>query len=611
MDSSSQQAAVIREGDPSQSLPANTDIKVDTDEPVNANNENCKKSAKVSDKKTKHSAKKDGGGNTKKRLKRKSRKSRGKDESSSGSSSESKDENTDTSTSEGEDTEAEVVLPRRRAAKKKLDAQKLKLQASKKASPPPHKLQPVAESESDLSFSDSDSSSSDEDEKKKDAHPYLMAASGKAFNNSDLNRYIGYLLAKGLQHNVPLTQGPPPNQPPPPPALPSHHSINTGAVYCPTYHSINGINGGLDGGYNPGLNNGLSALNYAQADRGQPSRYAVPGGLNSLLDAANNRIGNDALRASQAQRPAGSHDKKHVGDSAGQGEMKLKKFDYKRVDQVWDRLTHNFRLQDTAEPSGETKYDDFCFHVRRTFDWEGKYKTTVVDIKSKVLRECLQDVIGNIKGVSLVDETPKLDPNILFLYLKDLRRYAKKLKKQIAKPPGPNKQARKKEAKRLEEKRQCLKALVKYIDKDYDQVKKSLYPMLEHGLITFDLLWALWKPDTLVYTTTYGSHDEPRAFKVVTAEKHYHVSKGEVYYVEGKYFEYDGKQFGHGNLIQGKLSLAPSRDHILLFSQNSRSLLRCFDCLVASGNYHIWLSSTILTSNRNRRFPRCQENYQP
>lgn len=72
--------------------------------------------------------------------------------------------------------------------------------------------------------------------------------------------------------------------------------------------------------------------------------------------------------------------------------------------------------------------------------------------------------------------------------------------------------------------------------------------MLEHGLITFDLFWALWKPNTLAYTTTYGSHDEPRVFKVDTAEKHFHITKGEFYVVDGKYFEYDGKQFGHGHM---------------------------------------------------------------
>ena len=58
--------------------------------------------------------------------------------------------------------------------------------------------------------------------------------------------------------------------------------------------------------------------------------------------------------------------------------------------------------------------------------------------------------------------------------------------------------------------------------------------MLENGLITFDLLWALWKPNTLAFTTTYGSHDEPRVFKVEMAEKHYSIMKGDFYYIEGK-----------------------------------------------------------------------------
>jgi single-stranded DNA-binding protein len=58
--------------------------------------------------------------------------------------------------------------------------------------------------------------------------------------------------------------------------------------------------------------------------------------------------------------------------------------------------------------------------------------------------------------------------------------------------------------------------------------------MLENGLITFDLLWALWKPNTLAYTTTYGSHDEPRVFKVEVAEKHHSLMKGDYYYIEGK-----------------------------------------------------------------------------
>ncbi|KAH8891787.1 hypothetical protein GQ53DRAFT_794023 [Thozetella sp. PMI_491] len=227
---------------------------------------------------------------------------------------------------------------------------------------------------------------------------------------------------------------------------------------------------------------------------------------------------------------------------------KASKLDFKRVDQVWDNTIHNYKLQDTAEGAVDSQYDEFLFHVRRTFDWEGKYKATVVDIKSKFLRECLQDVMGNIKGVSLVEETPKLDPNLLFLYLEDFRKHNKELKK--TKVSKVDKHERKKERKRIEMKRKHLKILLKYIDKDYADTKNSLYPMLENGLITFELLWALWKPNTLAFTSTYGSHDQPRVFKVEMAEKHYSIIKGEYYYIEGKYFEYDGKQHGFGSIAE-------------------------------------------------------------
>lgn len=58
--------------------------------------------------------------------------------------------------------------------------------------------------------------------------------------------------------------------------------------------------------------------------------------------------------------------------------------------------------------------------------------------------------------------------------------------------------------------------------------------MLENGLITFDLFWALWKPGTLAYTTTYGSHDEPRVFKIEMAEKHSTIMRGNYYFIDGK-----------------------------------------------------------------------------
>ncbi|OAA46148.1 ATPase, AAA-type, core [Metarhizium rileyi] len=225
-----------------------------------------------------------------------------------------------------------------------------------------------------------------------------------------------------------------------------------------------------------------------------------------------------------------------------------KRIDYKRVDSIWDRSLYAFKLQDTAKMTTNSKYDEYIFHVRRTFDSEGKYRSTVVDIKSKLLRECLQDVIGNVRGVSLVDETPKLDPNLLFLYLEDFRSHLKTLKD--VEPAGGERRERKKNQQRLDSKRKQLKVLIKYLDKDYAKVKESLYPMLDSGIITFDYLWALWKPNTLVYSSTYGFTDDPRVFKVDLAVRHSLLLRGNFYLIDGKYLEFDGKKFGHGTLSE-------------------------------------------------------------
>ncbi|KAL2200201.1 hypothetical protein P885DRAFT_74036 [Corynascus similis CBS 632.67] len=289
-------------------------------------------------------------------------------------------------------------------------------------------------------------------------------------------------------------------------------------------------------GYSSGFNNNIPPPVYDNGLRRSPPRPRRGG-------ARTSGRGNPNLGGLDPNLLLGG--KRHRDAKKAQ---KATKLDYKRVDQVWDDTIHNYKLQDTAEGEVDAQYDEFIFHVRRTFDWEGKYKATIVDIKSKLLRECLQDVIGDIKGVSLVDDTPKIDPNLLFLYLEDLRQHMKDLKK--TKVTKGSKRSRKKEQKRIKSKRQHLKVLVKYIDEDYADTKNSLYPMLKNGLITFDLLWALWKPNTLAYTTTYGSHDEPRVFKVEMAEKHHGLLRGHYYYIEGKYFEYDGKQHGFGNMSE-------------------------------------------------------------
>lgn len=116
-------------------------------------------------------------------------------------------------------------------------------------------------------------------------------------------------------------------------------------------------------------------------------------------------------------------------------------------------------------------------------------------------------------GVSFAEETPTIDPNMLFLYLEEMRSHMKELK-----AAGKN-EKRKKARKIAGIKAGHLKVLVKYLDKDYAETKKTLYPLLESNTITFDLLWALFKSNEIAYCPTYSNPDEPRAFKIEYATK--------------------------------------------------------------------------------------------
>ncbi|KAJ5080863.1 ATPase AAA-type core [Penicillium angulare] len=235
-----------------------------------------------------------------------------------------------------------------------------------------------------------------------------------------------------------------------------------------------------------------------------------------------------------------------LADALRQKQKKKKKpaskVAFKRVDQLWDSTIHKYKLTETVEDHDADEWDQYIFTVRRRFNWENKYLETVVDIKSKPLRESLAKVMDGVKGVSLVQETAVVDPNMLFLYLEETRQYMKDMKRQS------RNDKKRKTRKTAAAKAAHLKVLIKYLDADYADTKKTLYPLLEANTITFDLLWALYKPNTIAYTPTYGNADEPRAFKIEYAVKESSFMKGQWYDVEGRYLEYDGKDFGFGNM---------------------------------------------------------------
>ena len=46
---------------------------------------------------------------------------------------------------------------------------------------------------------------------------------------------------------------------------------------------------------------------------------------------------------------------------------------YFRADELWDQEIHAYKLTETAAAADKDEYGEYSFHVRRRFDWEGKY----------------------------------------------------------------------------------------------------------------------------------------------------------------------------------------------------------------------------------------------
>ncbi|KAI7539989.1 hypothetical protein KC331_g9427 [Hortaea werneckii] len=263
-------------------------------------------------------------------------------------------------------------------------------------------------------------------------------------------------------------------------------------------------------------------------------------GLQAQIDALKLKLAIKQKKSVASKKRKKSVDKTN-SKSKSKSSKKHAPSEYKRVDQLWDSTIHNYKLKESAEDD-ETEFAEYAFLVRRCFNWENKYTDTVVDIKSKQLRAVLAEVMKECKSVSLEAEEPTIDPNLLFLYLEELRTfYRKTLKIRIAA------EKKRKAIKKLEQQRALCKTLVGYIDEDYAEIKKTLYPLLAAGNITFDLMWALFKPNEIAVTSCYGTWDEPRCFKVEYATKCQSMQRGEWYCVEGKYLEYDGKGFGYGD----------------------------------------------------------------
>ncbi|KAK7702860.1 hypothetical protein SLS64_009471 [Diaporthe eres] len=122
--------------------------------------------------------------------------------------------------------------------------------------------------------------------------------------------------------------------------------------------------------------------------------------------------------------------------------------------------------------------------VRRLIDGKGFHTGTEVDIKSSRLAKVLQEINPDVEGVSLTAIPLKAPAEFFYHNWSALQQ---RLKKEEEAHP------------RDEDLINELNVVLRFIVEDYETLNQNVKSLLSAGEITWDLLWALFPPNVLVY----------------------------------------------------------------------------------------------------------------
>ncbi|KND94606.1 ATPase family AAA domain-containing protein 3B [Tolypocladium ophioglossoides CBS 100239] len=175
-------------------------------------------------------------------------------------------------------------------------------------------------------------------------------------------------------------------------------------------------------------------------------------------------------------------------------------------------------------------YDKFALCVTRLYDESNKrIETTSLQVNSPALKRLLKNVIGSYPGVSFNTGTISLDfpPRCLYHYLPELK--AEKARLDAEDPDS--------------EEAQHLPILLEFINEHFHDVITEVNNLCEQGLISYEHLWTIFKPESLVYTT---KHSQPRVFRMKTFS--YLEVHGPGLQLCVEFVDFDGDKFGTRDL---------------------------------------------------------------
>ncbi|KAI9715641.1 MAG: hypothetical protein M1812_005793 [Candelaria pacifica] len=221
--------------------------------------------------------------------------------------------------------------------------------------------------------------------------------------------------------------------------------------------------------------------------------------------------------------------------AAEKRKTRASKLEYKLVDEVWDDSTSKYRIVNSvALPEEVTDLDEYIFVVRARTEKKTSEQVFYVDIKSDGLRDVLRVVLRDVHGLSLGEDKITLERNLLYHYILKLEAH------QTGLEDDANNDAKVKH----------LNLLVEYIRTVYVSTTSRLISLLGNREITYDLLWALFKPNAKIYTTILDA-EKPACYRYDSGKEKTTTTGLTYFHVECRLLDFNGQVFGEVSTALG------------------------------------------------------------
>jgi len=150
----------------------------------------------------------------------------------------------------------------------------------------------------------------------------------------------------------------------------------------------------------------------------------------------------------------------------------------------WDMSSFSWKLRKSAKPDKKRTKQNSIIVVRRRIDHKGRHFETAIDVYSPIVAQALEEINANVQRTKLKRTPPVADPHLLYHSLDALK---KRLEEEQTKETPV--------AKVVEH----LKVIINFTEDEQAGEISSLKTMMSAGEITWNQLWALFKPNTLAY----------------------------------------------------------------------------------------------------------------